>query len=801
MKKIYLLWCLLGFGSMAAAQIVTITDQETDEPLELVTLISHTPEAFAATNAQGQARLAAFAGSEAIEIRSLGYETQTKSFAELSSAGFQVALVPTGINMDEVVVAATRWNQSTSDIPSKVINISPATIALQNPQTAADLLGISGKVFIQKSQQGGGSPMIRGFATNRLLYTVDGVRMNTAIFRGGNLQNVISLDPFAMEKAEVLFGPGSIIYGSDAIGGVMSFQTLTPQFSLSDKLLTSGKAALRYATANNEKTGHFDINVGWKKWALVSSISSNDYGDLRMGSHGPEDYLRPFYVQRQDGVDIVVTNDDPRIQRPSGYSQINMMQKVRFQPSEQWDFQYGFHYSETSEYSRYDRHIRYRNGQPRYGEWSYGPQKWMMNNLSAGHRSNTGIYNQMTLRLAQQHFEESRISRDINQTSREVRIEEVEALSANLDFVKTLGSKNTLFYGVEVVGNDVTSTGIDEDIESGSSEPGPARYPQANWASYAAYLNAQSRLSSKFTLQAGLRYNRFKVNGTFDTRFYPFPFTSFNLNNGALTGSAGFVFRPADDWVLSANAATAFRSPNVDDMGKVFDSEPGSVVIPNPDLEAEYAYNGDIGIARTFGNVVKVDVSAYYTRLNNALVRRDFTLNGQDSIVYDGELSQVQAIQNAAVAQVYGLQAGLEVKLPGGFGFSSDYNFQHGEEELDNGSTSPSRHAAPAFGVSRLTYGNNRLSLQLNAVYSAERTFEDMPEEEKGKTEIYATDENGNPYSPSWYTLNFKAQYKLSEQWLVTAGLENLTDQRYRPYSSGIAAAGRNFILAVRARF
>ena len=102
---------------------------------------------------------------------------------------------------------------------------------LHNPQTAADLLSVSGEVFIQKSQQGGGSPMIRGLATNRLLYTVDGVRMNTAIFRGGNIQNVISLDPLAMENVEVLFGPGAVIYGSDAIGGVMGFQTLIPELS------------------------------------------------------------------------------------------------------------------------------------------------------------------------------------------------------------------------------------------------------------------------------------------------------------------------------------------------------------------------------------------------------------------------------------------------------------------------------------------------------------------------------------------------------------------------------------------
>jgi len=704
--------------------------------------------------------------------------------------------------LEEIVVSANRWKQNSKSIPQKISVITANKVVLQNPQTAADLLTVSGKVFMQKSQQGGGSPMIRGFATNRLLYAIDGIRMNTAIFRGGNIQNVISLDPFATERTEVLFGPGSVMYGSDAIGGVMSFQTLTPQFSNEEKTVVSGSAVTRYSSANNEKTGHFDVNVGWKKWASVTSISSNDFGDLRMGLHGPEEYLRPFYVQRQNGVDVVVTNDYPLVQKPTAYSQINLMQKVRFQPNENWDFQYGFHFSETSSYSRYDRHIRYNSaGLPRYGEFYYGPQKWIMNNLNITHQSKFKLFDEMSLRLAHQFFEESRVSRSINNANREIRIEKVNAYSLNTDFTKATGASNKVFYGFEYVLNDVNSTGINEDIVVGSSTVGPARYPQATWQSIGVYMNDQYKISEKTLLQAGLRYNQFILKADFDTTFYPFPFTEANIDNGSLTGSAGIVFRPTDKLVISSNVATAFRSPNVDDVGKVFDSEPGSVVIPNPNLEAEYAYNVDLNVAKMFGKSVKVDVSTYYTLLDNALVRRDFTLNGASEIVYDGELSQVQAIQNAAKANVYGIQAGVEVKLPTGFRFSTDLNFQKGEEELDNGDKSPSRHAAPFFGVSRVGYANSKLDLEVNLQFSDEVAYEDLAEEEKGKKEIYAIDGNGNPYSPSWYTLNLKSMYKLTENFTVTAGLENITDQRYRAYSSGIVAPGKNFVLALRAKF
>ncbi len=801
MKKIFILWFLLGFMGISYGQTITIKEQETNNPIELVTLSSATSKVYATTNSKGQADISAFKNVEKIEIRSLGYKTIIKSYAELEAEGFVITLETSNLNLDEVVISGSRWRQSSDDIPSKIISISAKEVALQNPQTAADLLGVSGKVFVQKSQQGGGSPMIRGFATNRLLYSVDGVRMNTAIFRSGNLQNVINLDPFAIENTEVLFGPGSVIYGSDAIGGVMSFQTLTPQLSLTDEAFITGKANVRYSSANNEKTGHFDVNLGFKKWAFVTSITSWDYDNLRQGSHGPDDYIKDYYVERQDSTDVVITQKNKLLQIPSAYSQINMMQKIRFQPNENWDFQYGFHFSETSPYGRYDRHNRVRNGTARYAEWDYGPQIWMMNNLNVNYNAGNSIFDQMSLRLAHQWFEESRIDRAFNKTERNTQSEEVGAYSANLDFIKAIGEKNTIFYGVEYVLNDVNSEGELTDISTGLSEIGPARYPQSKWQSMAVYVTDEFKVSNQFTLSAGARYNHILLDAEFDTTFYPFPFTEASLSKGALTGSIGGVYRPNDSWVISANLGTAFRSPNVDDLGKVFDSEPGSVVVPNPDLKPEYAYNADLGIAKVFDDVVKVDITGYYTHLKDALVRRDFKLNGLDSIVYQGELSQVQAIQNAAIAKVYGVQAGVEVKLPNGFGFSTDVNFQKGEEELDNGETSPSRHAAPFFGVSRLNYKANKLQMEVNLAYQGKRDFEDLPEEEKEKTEFYALDENGNAFAPSWYTLNFKALYKLTDTFDVSGGIENLTDQRYRPYSSGISGAGRNFILSLTAHF
>ena len=803
MKKIFILCLFAIASSMAHSQTLTINDSQTGKPIDMVSIVCKSCDVFEVTNLLGQADISLFKEATQIEISRLGYRPQTTSFAQLEQLSFEIYMVASTIQFDEVVVSATRWSQTSKNIPSKISMISTQQVALYNPQTAADLLSASGEVFVQKSQQGGGSPMIRGFATNRLLYAVDGVRMNSAIFRAGNIQNVISLDPFAMENTEIFFGPGSIIYGSDAIGGVMSFQTLTPQLSLSSNPLITGKLVSRYSSANEEGTHHFDVSVGWKKWALVTSFTHSKFGNLRMGSHGTDEYLKLFYVQRIDNVDRVIENTDPLIQNPSGYTQTNLMQKIHFSPNKKWDFQYGLHYSETSQYSRYDRLIEMQtSGLPSSAVWNYGPQIWLMNNFSATHKGYNLAFDQFTLRLAHQYFEESRIDRKFNHYRLRTQLEQVQAYSVNFDFEKN-ANKHKFVYGVEYVLNDVNSIGSALDIRDQSPIAVPARYPLSQWSSFAGYVNYQYNVSELLLLQLGARYSGFNIQSDFTKQldFFAFDFTTTKIQNSATTGSLGLVYKPTETSRISANLSTGFRAPNVDDIGKIFDFAAGEIVVPNADLKAEYAYNGELSLSKTIGEWIKLDITAFYTYLDAAMVRRAFQINGLDSIEYDDQMSKVYAIQNAAFATVFGFNAAIELKLPSGFGFSTRYNYQLGKEEMDNGEMSRSRHAAPAFGVTRFMYQKKQLQMQVYASYSAQVSYAHLNHEERQKPAIYATDSNGNPYSPSWYTLNFKAMYQFHENLSVSAGLENITDQRYRPYSSGLVASGRNLILSLRANF
>ena len=802
MKLTLLLTIFVLSTHLLSSQTIQVLEKNSKMPIMGVAVFNDDTTKSGVTDFDGYVDLSAFSIEERIHFQHISHVKLIISKKDIIEKDNKVYLMVDSSTLDEVVLSVAKFGLKKKDIPQQIVSVSATDIQFENPQTAADLLQNSGQVYVQKSQLGGGSPMIRGFSTNRLLITVDGIRFNTAIFRSGNVQNVISIDPFSIDHTEVILGPGSVVYGSDAVGGVMNFYTKRPKFSFEKGMTLGGNVTARYSTANEEKTGHFDLNIGAKEWAFLTSVSFSDFGDLKMGKHGPDEYLRPNYVDTVNGEDVVVENPDPRVQVPTGYQQINAMQKVRFMPSEKWDFNLGLFYTTTGDYPRYDRLIRKRNGNLRAAEWYYGPQEWVAGNLEAKNNSyNGGVFDESIINVSYQRFKESRHDRDFGKVTLFETEETVSAYSGALDFEKDL-AHGKLFYGAEYVYNIVNSEGSNTDVRTGATQPDVSRYPDgATWQSIAAYASLQYRLLEDLSFQAGIRYNHIILKASFDSPFYSFPFTHADINTGALTGSAGITWQPNEILGWRLNFGTAFRAPNIDDVGKIFDSEPGSVVVPNPDLKPEYARNGELGAALNFDNVFKLDVAVYYTVLEDALVRRDFNLNGQTEIEYQGEPSNVQAIQNAAKAEIYGFEAGVEINFCKSLQLTSQYNITDGYEEEENGDHSPLRSAAPQFGNTHLRFTKAKWKLDAYIEYNGQFDFEDLAPSQAANAYLYAIDGNGDPYAPKWYTLNFSTQYNMTKSLLLNATLENVTNQRYRPYSSGITAAGTNLIVSASYKF
>ncbi len=796
-KKLYSLLLLLFIFSAITGQTVHVVDGKTGMPIEGVLLF--TAELSTQTNENGEASIDIFPYQSTIHFKHSSFLPYITTKEKVKKQG-TVLLTEDPVKLDEVVVSVSRWKQSKADIPHTIKSISTEDILHFNPQTTADLLGTKGGVFIQKSQMGGGSPMIRGFAANRVLIVVDGIRMNNAIYRSGNLQNVISLDVNSLENAEVVFGPGSVNYGSDAVGGVMCFTTQKPKLSTSEKREHSGKLFSRYSSANFEKTISGTYTFGSKKWATFVSSTYTKFNDLRMGTSGPEQYLRPEYISdnKFTGTDNVIQNKNSLIQKYTGYSQLNILGKIRFRPNENIDFIISAHHSQTLDIPRYDRLIQYKNKKLKYAKWFYGPQKWTLVSGKAEYKKENILFDKLVLLAGYQNYSESRHDRKLNSEHLRNRTENVAIFSANLDFVKSFDKQSTLFYGLEANTNRVNSTGTSEDLLAGVRTKIASRYPNGStYRSMAGYYSFKYILSSQFIFHLGSRFTYTHLKGEFDKQFYNFPFDGFNLKNSAFNGNLGVVWHPTKEWQINIHTATGFRSPNIDDVAKVFDSEPGNVIVPNPELKPEYARNVELNIIRSYVGKAKIEITGFYTWLKDAMVRRNFELNGQDSIMYDGVMSNVEALINAESAIIYGANFTFEYIITNVLRTHNNFTVTKGKDS----DGLPVRHVPPVFGSSHLIYEKQKLFFDLYVDYSGKLENYELAKSEQAKPHIYLPDENGRPYSPSWYTINLKSNYKINQKFMVGGGVENILDKRYRAYSSGMISPGINFIVSLNAKF
>ncbi len=757
------------------------------EPILNVLVFSTVSVVSDQTNAKGTIDFTIFTPNDIINFQHPSYQRERFTYQDIVDKKYKIYLKERIIEIGEVVISANKWEEDKSELPNEITSINPRQIEFRNPQNAADMLESSGQVFVQKSQLGGGSPMIRGFAANAVLIVFDGIRMNNAIFRGGNLQNVIQIDPNVLKGAEVVFGPGSVIYGSDALGGVMDFHTIDPQFSTNDQPLVFGQVFSRYSSANNEKTGHVHFNLGGKKLSSVTSITFSDYDDLKTGNNRTDEFpdfgKRPSFVQRINGQDVIVQNDDENLQKFSGFWQYNLLQKLRWRPNDFMDLEYQLYYSTSSDIPRYDRLIEPRNGQPRSAEWYYGPQRFILNSFKWLYFRKNKLFDQSRLTLSFQDLEESRHDRGFEDPSLRHRIEDLGIFTFNLDFDKITNDTHQLFYGIEFNHNDVNSSAFEEDIDTGDLSAASTRYPDGGntYQTFASYFSYKWSISDKLILSSGLRYSFVKLESSFeDDSFFNFPFDNLEIKNGAINGSLGLVYKPGEKTKINVLFSTGFRSPNVDDAGKVFDSEPGNVVVPNNDLKPEYTYNFELGVTKRFLEKVQLSTVLFYTILDNAIVRRDFTFNGQDSIIYDNILSKVQAEVNVGEAYIYGFSASIKSDITDHLSLFTSLTFTDGEDKVEN---VPLRHTTPLFGQTSLTYSAKKVKGELYFKYNGKREFEDLPPEEQSKTHLYTP--NG---SLAWLTANLRGSYQISSTLQINGGIENLFDKHYRPYSSGISA-------------
>ncbi|PHQ57221.1 MAG: TonB-dependent receptor [Lutibacter sp.] len=813
MKVVSIIFLFLITVSVKA-QKVKVLERGSNFPIENVIIYNDVNNNVVYTNKKGIADLSLFKNSAIISFNHLSYVEYEILKRELGVVEFVVYLNKKAEQLNEIVLSASKGKESRRRIAEQIAIISKEEIKRLAPQTTADLLANLPGIKVQKTQFGGGSPVLRGMEANRVLLVVDGVRMNNAIYRTGHLQNSITISPNIIDRTEVIFGPSSVIYGSDALGGVIHYYTKTPKISNTKEVNASFYS--RYSSVNSEFTTEGNVEFRNKKWASYTSISYSKFGDLKMGenrTHGFEDWGKiseysnnstSFYNPNS------VINFDYNIQRNTGFNQTDILQKIAIPLSQKSDLMFNIQYSTSSNINRVDKLNEYSNGELKYAEWYYGPQKRLLVSSQLKINPEKKWIQKGTITAAFQKINESRVQRKLSSLDRSYRDEKVNVLSLNGDFFVPLTKENNriMSYGFELTHNKVKSSAYGKTLNVlGNSIIGfsddftvQSRYPDggSTYSSIASYVNYRQDISKKATLNTGIRFvNTNLIAKWKDDTFITLPDVDISLNNSAITATIGYVYKPTINWQFNNVISTGFRSPNIDDVGKIREKS-GDVTVPNIYLKPEYAYSFETSVLKYFNDKrFQAGLNFYYTLLSNYITRDPFEINNSSTIIYDGEVGNIVANVNKNNAYIFGST----------FSFKGNINhiwFTKGSITYTKGkaydTNLPLSSIPPLFGLLECGFEKERLQVGVNWKFNARKQFEDYNLIE-GIDNIEQTPYNGltDSYygSPSWNTFNMNANYRVNSTITMYINIDNILDVHFKEFASSISAPGRNLFLAI----
>ena len=796
------------------SQQVKVLERGSNFPIENVTIYNDSKNHIVYTDKDGIADLSKFTDAEIISFNHLSFIEYEILKRDLKVLKFVVHLNKAAEQLDEIVLSASRGEEKRSRVAEYVAITSLEEIKKIAPQTTADLLANLPGVKVQKSQFGGGSPVLRGMEANRILLVVDGVRMNNAIYRMGHLQNSITISPNIIDRTEVIFGPSSVIYGSDALGGVIHYYTKTPK--ISDKNEVNTALYTRYSSINNEFTTEGNIELRNKKWASYTSISHSNFEDLRMGkkrNHGFEDWGRIFKYSNNSNNFYnpnSVINSNTSVQKNTGYHQTDVLQKVVVPISNENDLIFNVQYSASSNIDRIDKLTQYDGDDLKFAEWYYGPQKRLLISSQLKMNPKKKWIKNGSLTAAYQNIIESRVQREFSSLDRYYRNENVDVLSLNGDFFAPITKDDTriLSYGFEVTYNDVRSNAYGKtlDVQNntivGFSDDFTvqSRYPDggSSYTSLASYANYRQDISAKLTLNTGFRFINTRLKATWvDDTFITLPDYDISLNNSATTATIGLAYKPSLKWQLNSVISSGFRSPNIDDIGKIREKS-GNVTVPNINLRPEYAYNFETSILKYFNDKkFQAGLNIYYTLLNNYIARDYIQMNNLSTIIYDDEEGNLVSNVNKENAYVLGSTVSFKGNL-------NQTWFTKGSLTFTKGKTydtkQPLSSIPPLFGLVEIGYEKKRFNANLNWKFNAEKDIKDYNLVE-GIDNVEQTPFNKNTSSyygnPGWNTFNFNLNYKLNNSIKFYINVDNIFDVHYKEFASAISASGRNFSLAL----
>jgi hemoglobin/transferrin/lactoferrin receptor protein len=683
-----------------------------------------------------------------VRVSADGYEAALASLGASQNGALSIRLRPT-LRFDEaVVVAANREETVRTSVPRAVSVLTSEEIARDMPRTTPEALGDLPGVLVQKTNHGGGSPYIRGLVGNHVLILVDGVRLNNSTFRYGPNQYLATIDPGQIERVEVLRGSGSVLFGSDAVGGVINIVTRRPVLS-GDGTHVSGTASGKLMSSDMEQSGRFDFSASGSRAAVVAGFSLRNYGHIRAGG-------------------------DLGVESPSGYSELNGDGHALVRLSSNQSLEVGLQQVYQDDVPRFDQ-----VAQRGFERYSFDPQIRRLGYVSWQRTGSSRWLRTLTGRVS---YHQSVEKRERQQRGSRTQIDEqdeigvagisVEARSAPAPFWSIVS-------GVDYTHDRVSSWRRDTNVVSGVVANRRGLYPDGSIASSAAVFTHSSMKLGRTTVDGGVRYSQYSVSATDPL------FGNLDIRPHAWVGSVAAMHDLASGFSLVGSVSQAFRAPNVDDVSTLGGFDFG-IEVPSTDLvpETSVAYEAGVRVGRpAFGG----SIVAYRTNLDNLIERVPAQFHGQD--FYEGQ--RVYRRANVGRAHVYGVEADGSWDVSRMVGLFGNVSYTFGEVEAGG---QPMRRIPPVNGLL-----GARLRLSPRAwVEGSMRAASKQDRLAPGDRDDHRIAPGG---TPGWVAFNLSAGFPLFDQVDLVGGIHNLFDEAYRIHGSGIDEYGRAAWIAAHLRF
>lgn len=679
---------------------------------------------------------------------SAAFAQEARRLADLSLE--QLAEIP--------IVSAARHEQSRAGSPRSVSVITAEEIRRRNYRNVPEAVANVAGVYLQQTNYGGGSPIIRGMVGNRILLMLNGVRLNNSTYRLGPNQYLNLIDIDQVDRIEVVRGAGSVLYGSDAFGGVINVITrAAPERSAAGELSTSMR--VRFGTANTSGTGRIELSGAKGPLGFVGGFSQEQFGDLTAGAGRG---LQPNTGYHQSAGDLTVT-----AAMGTGKTLTAMLSRLK-----QFDV---------------DRTDILQAGTDTEHNWN--PQgrdqftlRYRQNDLS--HYVNEL---QATISFGRPFEYLTRIQ--ASSPSIERKYSDVTSTSTvGLQLTSAIGTAHVLTYGLEATSDRVASSRMDVDLRSGKATSGAGNYVDGSrFESAALFLQDEVRVTSRFDAVFGARYDRFRIRAeSKDPAFGSFKMDS---SPAAVNGSAHALYRLNRNFSAVAGVSQGFRAPNIDDS-TVLGGSGSRFEIPNDLLKPERSTNVEYGI-RLQGRTGNMSLVTFRDRYHDLIDRVPSLLNGlpfldrNNNGIKDGAEEAIYQRRNINRATVCGVEFEAMMNVADGWTWSNYMTWTRG---TDVSLGQPLTRIPPLNGASRLTWQSKRAIWIEGALLAATGQRRLAPAD---KTDIRI----GPDGTAGYAVVHLRAGLRRSFLSGLSVALENLTNRRYRFHGSGIDRPGINLVV------